>query len=47
MKIRCTGMAAKIAAALGATPVAMPMGETYDAISRGVVDGSMAPHEAL
>ncbi len=31
MKIRCTGMAAKIAGALGATPVAMPMGETYDA----------------
>jgi TRAP-type C4-dicarboxylate transport system substrate-binding protein len=33
--------------ALGATPVAMPMGETYDALSRGVVDGSMAPIEAL
>lgn len=47
MKIRCTGMAAKIVQALGATPVAMPMGETYDAISRGVVDGSMAPIEAL
>jgi len=47
MKIRCTGMAAKIAAALGATPVAMPMGETYDALSRGVVDGSMAPQESL
>ncbi len=47
MKIRCTGMAAKIVAALGGTPVAMPMGETYDAISRGVVDGSMAPIEAL
>jgi len=47
MKIRCTGMAAKIAAALGATPVAMPMGETYDALSRGVVGASMAPQEAL
>jgi len=47
MKIRCTGMAAKIVGALGATPVAMPMGETYDALSRGVVDGSMAPYEAL
>jgi TRAP-type C4-dicarboxylate transport system substrate-binding protein len=46
-KIRCTGMAAKIVQALGATPVAMPMGETYDALSRGVVDGSMAPQEAL
>jgi TRAP-type C4-dicarboxylate transport system substrate-binding protein len=47
MKIRCTGMAAKIVAALGAVPVAMPMGDTYDAISRGVVEGSMAPQEAL
>jgi len=47
MKIRCTGMAAKIVGALGATPVAMPMGETYDALSRGVVDASMAPQEAL
>jgi TRAP-type C4-dicarboxylate transport system substrate-binding protein len=46
-KVRCTGMAAKIVGALGATPVAMPMGETYDALSRGVVDGSMAPFEAL
>lgn len=47
MKIRCHGMAAKIVEALGATPVAMPMGETYDALSRGVVDASMAPQEAL
>lgn len=47
LKIRCTGMAAKIVTALGGAPVAMPMGETYDAISRGVVDGSMAPQESL
>lgn len=47
LKIRCTGMAAKIVGALGATPVAMPMGETYDALSRGVVDASMSPQEAL
>jgi TRAP-type C4-dicarboxylate transport system substrate-binding protein len=40
-------LAAKISTQLGATPVAMPMGETYDALSRGVVDGSMAPYEAL
>ena len=46
-KIRCTGMAAKIVTALGGAPVAMPMGETYDALSRGVVEGSMAPYEAL
>jgi TRAP-type C4-dicarboxylate transport system substrate-binding protein len=47
MKIRCTGMAAKIVAALGGAPVAMPMPDTYDALSRGVVEGSMAPQEAL
>jgi len=47
MKIRCTGMAAKIVGALGGAPVAMAMGETYDALSRGVVEGSMAPFEAL
>jgi TRAP-type C4-dicarboxylate transport system substrate-binding protein len=47
MKVRCTGLATKIVTALGGTPVAMPMGETYDALSRGVVDASMAPQESL
>jgi len=47
LKIRCTGMAAAIVSALGGTPVAMPMGDTYDALSRGVVDGSMSPQESL
>ena len=47
MKVRCTGLAAKIVAALGGTPVAMSMPETYDALSRGVVDASMAPQESL
>lgn len=47
MKIRCTGLAAKIVSALGGAPVAMAMGETYDALSRGVVEGSMSPQEAL
>jgi len=46
-KIRCTGLATKIVEKLGGTPVAMPMGETYDALSRGVVDGSLAPQESL
>jgi len=47
MKIRSTGLSAKVVSALGGAPVAMPMGETYDALRRGVVDGSMAPFEAL
>ena len=45
-KIRCTGLATRIVSKLGAVPVAMPMGETYDALSRGVVDGTMAPQES-
>ncbi len=47
MKIRATGTVARIAAALGATPVAMPMPDTYDALSRGVVEGVICPIEAL
>ena len=47
LKIRSTGLSAKIVAALGAIPVAMPMGETYDSLSKGVVDGSAAPIAAL
>jgi TRAP-type C4-dicarboxylate transport system substrate-binding protein len=47
MKIRATGTTAKIAGALGATPVAMPMSDTYDAISRGVAEGVVCPMEAL
>ena len=47
MKIRSTGVTAKLVTALGGTPVAMPMGETYDAINRGVADGTVAPYEAL
>ena len=47
MKIRATGTTGKIASALGATAVGMPMGETYDAISKGVAEGVVCPAEAL
>jgi TRAP-type C4-dicarboxylate transport system substrate-binding protein len=47
MKIRSTGTVAKIVSHLGATAVAMPIGDTYDAVSRGVVDGLMSPYEVL
>ena len=47
MKIRCTGTSAKVVSALGATPVAMPQNETYDALQKGVVDGLVSPMEAL
>jgi len=32
---------------LGAAPVTMPVSETYDALSRGVIDGCLFPIEAL
>jgi TRAP-type transport system periplasmic protein len=47
LKIRTSGSLAPIAAALGAVPVALPMGETYDAIARGVAEGTVAPYEGL
>jgi TRAP-type transport system periplasmic protein len=47
MKIRSTGLSSKVVGALGGIPVAMPMGETYDALSRGLAEGSMAPIESL
>jgi TRAP-type C4-dicarboxylate transport system substrate-binding protein len=47
MKIRSTGMSTKIVLALGGTPVAMPMGDAYDALSRGVTEGIVCPYEAL
>jgi TRAP-type transport system periplasmic protein len=47
MKIRCTGGSSKIVAALGATPVAMPQGEAYDALQKGVVEGLVSPIETL
>jgi len=47
LKIRSTGLSKKVVEALGGAPVAMAMGETYDALSRGVAEGSMAPIEAL
>ena len=47
LKIRCTGLSAKIAAAIGAAPVAMTVSETYDALSRGVVDATFNPTDSL
>jgi TRAP-type C4-dicarboxylate transport system substrate-binding protein len=47
LKIRCTGGSAKVVAALGGTPVAMPQNEAYDALQKGVVDGLVSPIETL
>jgi TRAP-type C4-dicarboxylate transport system substrate-binding protein len=47
MRIRCTGTVTEIVKALGGVPLSMPMGETYDALNRGMAEGSMAPMESL
>ena len=47
MKIRSTGLSAKIVQALGGVPVAMPQGETYEALQKGVVEGTFGPMEVL
>ena len=47
MKVRAFGAVSKMVTLLGGLPVSMPMGETYDALSRGVVEASIAPYEAL
>jgi len=45
LKIRSYGTNAELVRALGATPVAMPMPEVYQALQRGVVDGALYPME--
>ena len=47
LKIRSTGLSAKVVQALGGAPVGMPMTESYDALSKGVADGVFCPDEAL
>jgi TRAP-type C4-dicarboxylate transport system substrate-binding protein len=47
LKIRSTGTTAKVVAALGGTPIALPMAETYDSLSRGVIDSVVSTVEAL
>ncbi|MFB3925471.1 MAG: TRAP transporter substrate-binding protein [Syntrophales bacterium] len=47
LKIRSTGLSSKIVQALGGIPVAMPQGETYESLQKGVVDGTFTPMETL
>ncbi len=47
MKIRATGFSAKVASALGAAAVGMPQGGTYEALQKGVVEGTFSPIEVL
>ncbi len=45
LKLRATGNSGKLVQALGATPVAMSMSDSYQAIQKGVVNGGMYPVE--
>jgi TRAP-type C4-dicarboxylate transport system substrate-binding protein len=47
LKIRSTGTSAKVVQALGGAPVGMPMGEAYDALSKGVAEGIVCPYEPM
>jgi TRAP-type transport system periplasmic protein len=47
MKIRTMDANAVIMRSLGAAPVAMPQGEVYDALSKGVLDGAIAVYSGL
>jgi TRAP-type C4-dicarboxylate transport system substrate-binding protein len=47
LRIKANAENADIVKNLGASPVTMPVTETYDALSRGLVDGCLFPLEAL
>ncbi|MBN1545622.1 MAG: TRAP transporter substrate-binding protein [Syntrophaceae bacterium] len=47
LKIRSTGLSAKVISSLGGVPVAMPQGSTYESLQKGVVDGTIGPIEVL
>lgn len=47
LKIRATGFSAKVVECLGASPIGMPQGDTYEALQKGVVDATFCPMETL
>jgi len=48
MKVRCLGgNAAKVLKALGAIPIVISTGDTYDALRKGIVDGVVAAWDSL
>lgn len=46
-KVRGTGVTARIIKSLGGQAIGMSQPETYDALSKGVVDGTLCPIETL
>jgi TRAP-type C4-dicarboxylate transport system substrate-binding protein len=48
LKVRCLGgNAAKVLKALGAVPIVISTGDTYDALRKGIVDGVVAAWDSL
>ena len=47
LKIRSTGLSARNVESLGGVPVAMPQNAAYEALQKGVVEGTFAPIETL
>lgn len=48
MKVRCLGgNAARVLKALGAVPIIIPTGDTYDALRKGIVNGVVAAWDSL
>ena len=48
MKVRCLGgNASKVLKALGAVPIVISTGDTYDALRKGIVDGVVAAWDSL
>ncbi len=47
MDIRATGLSAKTLEALDANPSARPQADAYEGLSRGVIEGNLAPAEVL
>jgi TRAP-type C4-dicarboxylate transport system substrate-binding protein len=47
LNLRAIGSQMDVVKAWGGTPVSVPMGEVFDALSKGVIDGGLLPAEAL
>ena len=47
LKVRATGLSAKIVESLGGVPVAMSQPETYESLQKGVVEATLCPVETL
>lgn len=47
LKMRALGGAVDLVTNWGGTPVSMPMGDVYEGLSKGVLDGGVLPYEAI